>query len=861
MLIHRIGLVSRTKSVDFPAVVRVANALNLQIARDLAPVWQVAAVVEPVFGTDSLEPGVSPIYIVDESQTDLGFQASRHNQPYARIHAGSTWSLSASHEALEMIVDPSGNRLVAGPGTRVVGTETVDGASVVEYLVEICGPSMDPSCAYLIDGVLVADFCTPRYFDPTGSGGARYSFSGRITRPRQVLPNGRLTWFDPATGKLHRLQHMGAYEVVDLGAAAAPAALTGGLPLRAFADRLLKLQSALNALVPGDKAVQRRDARQEFLTKAGAAGHALFVQPVATTSAKAADTAPTTGSAAPTPGDGHARRATDIPSGPVDPTRPRTGERRKNNSYEMVRHTILVNAMSLTLPGILSVRPGLHLGPEGFTNERVIVVKALPDHLAALSEQIPRSYDQVRVEVRVADPLERLRARGGATYLQVASARHELRAPVFDDALYLDGSGTTVDDATVAAATLAGQVVKRRVPYAPPPNATLDAVTEPVTLVLHVSPDAGWGELSKFLSTNPGDLVVGMHDFSSGHVLQALRGATRGRKLKLTLDRPAPMSGSDQSGDDIQQTLTRDLGPNFAGAWALTNADVKSPVWIYPNAYHVKVAVRDDDRFWLSTGDWNNSHLPKIDLADAKEAAKIAASSDRDWHVVVVNKKLADTFRTFLAHDHAVALAEDGKPRAAGAAGAAAGTTTDALPQVQTKSFTTGRAPKTFFPPKTVTVVARVQPVLTPDNYQPAILALIDSATTSFYMQAQYIHPSGKPRDEDHDALIAAIGRRIAAGVDVRLIMSAYQTDDWMEKLVMQGIPSTVIRRQPGVHNNGIVVDHARVLISSQNWSADGTLRNRDAGLIIHDATAASYFEGVFLHDWDHLADAVTGGR
>ena len=75
-----------------------------------------------------------------------------------------------------------------------------------------------------------------------------------------------------------------------------------------------------------------------------------------------------------------------------------------------------------------------------------------------------------------------------------------------------------------------------------------------------------------------------------------------------------------------------------------------------------------------------------------------------------------------------------------------------------TKSFTNGRAPKTFFPPKTVTISARVQPVLTPDNYQPAILALIDSATTSFYMQTQYINPSGKPRDEDHDARIAAIG-------------------------------------------------------------------------------------------------------
>ncbi len=858
MLIHRIGLVSRTNSVDFAAVVRVANALNLQVARDLAPLWRVAAVVEAIPAADRLDPGVSPVYIVDESESDLGFHVGLHNQPYARVRAGSTWSLSASHEVLEMIVDPGGNRLVAGPGTRVVGTETIDSAAVVEYLVEVCGPSMDPGGAYLIDGVLVADFCTPQYFDPSGAGGARYSFSGRIARPREVLSNGRLTWFDPVTAKLHRLQNIGSYQVVDLGAAAPPAALTGGVALRTFADRLLKFQTALNALVPGDPAVQRRDARQEFLAKAAAAGHALFVPPAATPGAKTGDARSTTDATAAASGDDLSRRSTDLPKGPLDPARPRGGDRRRNNSYEMVRHAILVNAASLTLPGILSVRPGLHFGADGFTNERVIVVKAHPDQVAALNEQIPRSYGSIPVDVRAADPLERLRAKNGTTYLQVAAARHELRAPVFDDALYLDGSGTTVDDATIAAATLTGQAVKRRVPYAPPPNASLDAVTEPVTLVLHVGPDAGWSELSKFLATNTGDLVVGLHDFGAAHVLQALRAATKGRRLTMTLDRPAPLAGADQSCDEVLQVLSRDLGPNFKGAWALTNASAKAPAWVHPNAYHVKVAVRDDDRFWLSSGDWTNSALPKIDVADAVAAGRIAAVSDRDWHVVVGNRKLADTFRAFLAHDHAVAAAEAVRTGAAPAS--AAPPPPGALRQVQTKAFTTGRPPKTFFQPKTVTIAARVQPVLSPDNYQPAMLALIDSATTSFYLQTPYIHPSGKPGDEDHDALIAAIGRRIAAGIDVRIILSAYQTDDWMEKLAMSGVPSTVVRRQPGVHNNGVVVDHARVLISSHHWSADGSLRNRDAGLIIDDATAATYFEGVFLHDWAHLADAVTAG-
>jgi phosphatidylserine/phosphatidylglycerophosphate/cardiolipin synthase-like enzyme len=56
------------------------------------------------------------------------------------------------------------------------------------------------------------------------------------------------------------------------------------------------------------------------------------------------------------------------------------------------------------------------------------------------------------------------------------------------------------------------------------------------------------------------------------------------------------------------------------------------------------------------------------------------------------------------------------------------------------------------------------------------------------------------------------------------------------------------------VHNKGIIVDGRSVLVSSQNWSADGTLYNRDAGVIIENAKVASYFEQIFEHDWEHLA-------
>jgi phosphatidylserine/phosphatidylglycerophosphate/cardiolipin synthase-like enzyme len=50
----------------------------------------------------------------------------------------------------------------------------------------------------------------------------------------------------------------------------------------------------------------------------------------------------------------------------------------------------------------------------------------------------------------------------------------------------------------------------------------------------------------------------------------------------------------------------------------------------------------------------------------------------------------------------------------------------------------------------------KIQPLLTPDNYQENVRPLIESARSRFYMQTQYIHPSGRAGDEAHDALIAA---------------------------------------------------------------------------------------------------------
>src|SRR5208282_1344638 len=89
MLPIRIGLASQSSAVDLAQLVRVANALNVQITRDFAPIWEANASVAAIEYADSIDPGFWPIYICDELPPDMGgFHQTEHNQPYALVEAG-----------------------------------------------------------------------------------------------------------------------------------------------------------------------------------------------------------------------------------------------------------------------------------------------------------------------------------------------------------------------------------------------------------------------------------------------------------------------------------------------------------------------------------------------------------------------------------------------------------------------------------------------------------------------------------------------------------------------------------------------------------------------------------------------------
>ncbi len=193
-LITQVALVSEatTSKVSAEELGAVSAALQKQVTRDLAQYWPVQATVDPFIDLAHVPSGYWPVVIRDDIMHDeAGVHCDENKQPFALVTSGFGWSVVASHEILEMLVDPFGNRLIAGDSVE-------PGQGRVEYLVEVADPV--GTSIYKCNGIEVADFITPRYFDPVSNSLGVYSFTGTIRNPHEVLPGGYLTWRDPVSG-------------------------------------------------------------------------------------------------------------------------------------------------------------------------------------------------------------------------------------------------------------------------------------------------------------------------------------------------------------------------------------------------------------------------------------------------------------------------------------------------------------------------------------------------------------------------------------------------------------------------------------------------------------------------------------
>lgn len=250
-----VALVSDVAELKSSELTKVAAALSKQASRDFGPIWKVAATVDAFTSLEDVPADYWPVIVQRNVEDAAGFHDDENGQPFAVVEYGAGWSVTASHEVVEMLADPFGRRMRAGNLLdQAVGVGLPKRR--VNYLVEVADPSESEEFGYQVNGVRVSDFYTPDFFDPVAAAGVRYSFTGAIKAPRTVLKGGYISWYDPITRHWMQLRMFKddvsskVPHVIDLNNETVFGSLLGKMSVRSAIDAVTRPPKAGLTLAP-----------------------------------------------------------------------------------------------------------------------------------------------------------------------------------------------------------------------------------------------------------------------------------------------------------------------------------------------------------------------------------------------------------------------------------------------------------------------------------------------------------------------------------------------------------------------------------------------------------------------------------
>jgi hypothetical protein len=533
---------------------------------------------------------------------------------------------------------------------------------------------------------------------------------------------------------------------------------------------------------------------------------------------------PPTSAAAPAPAGGAL---------PPLPPRPRSDRESAAEAAEKVRRQLLGRK------DVLSVKPDYLFRNGAITDDFGVIVGVEPGTMTDASALgLGSTLDGVAISVETADPRsiaeQRLAINSEAFAGRIANYHRDLDDPRFN----------------------------------------LDPVTDDMTIMLHVSPEAGWPVLKQFLSDEENNqLTIGMYHMTAPHVVEVIKDIAKrdDARITLTLDRQRGDAdtpddiGGDTKAVDIPEEKTLKKLEKIAGErfkWAPASLGGGG---LFPTAYHIKVAVWSrlasdgapvDSKFWLSSGNMQSSNQAPIEHS-VSEIGDVTQDEvegyNREWHAVVTHAGLAATFRNHLEQDY-----EDNRAAAEQEA------PVPVMPEVLVPVEMIAEAPRARkfkpFEPAIIKGRIKVQPLLTPDNYPAVIAELISRAKHRVLIENQSfsLWKDIDTTPEHFLDIVRAVRDRQKKGKDVRIIFrSGFGKErDTLRQMKTFGLKADAdhVRYFDRCHTKGIVIDDEIAVLGSQNWTAAGTGPNRDASLVIWNKDANAYFAKLFEYDWEQLA-------
>ncbi len=392
--------------------------------------------------------------------------------------------------------------------------------------------------------------------------------------------------------------------------------------------------------------------------------------------------------------------------------------------------------------------------------------------------------------------------------------------------------------------------------YREPPQLKLERITdEEMRAIFCVSPDSGWPNLKAFLSRVKSNLTATIYEWEAEHISKAVYEATKSGSLKMVTQR----AGTKVS---VREMKTK-LGERFTHVWASVGAGK-----LIPSAYHIKVASRDAEEFWLSSGNWKNSNQAEIDPAGTGSTAiGPLRENNREWHVIIENSRLAKLFEDYIEWDFSEAQRVPLKEATI------AEEIMLFVPELaispQQELFGLGK----YFKPLEINRKLDIQPLLTPDRNAQGNRLFIEEATQLLESAQHAISIENQSfiiredNEEQYERFFNVLRRKQKQQIDIRIIFrdprefpgnGVQKLEDQLCALKKFGLNTDNMKTQVGCHTKAIIIDpetpNGAVLFGSHNFTPSGALYNRDASLIVRDSEVARYFQQIFDFDWEVLA-------
>jgi hypothetical protein len=179
-------------------------ALQFQVSKHFAPAWGVDATLVFVPQGQNPAAGTWWLTVLDDSDQAgaLGYHdVTPDGMPIGKVFAKTdldnhlSWTVTASHELLEMLGDPDVNLTTFIQDTPRTGRL---------YAYEVCDAEEDDHYGYVINGITVSDFVLPAYFEPGTAGqtaGTQFDYCNKLNGPvPKLLSGGYIGEFDVKNG-------------------------------------------------------------------------------------------------------------------------------------------------------------------------------------------------------------------------------------------------------------------------------------------------------------------------------------------------------------------------------------------------------------------------------------------------------------------------------------------------------------------------------------------------------------------------------------------------------------------------------------------------------------------------------------